>query len=81
MRSRFDGQFHCGNDAAQIRRDGLKAQQNIDSVLIDLFLQMVDLFVIGDCICAKIVVAIEQALHRSLQTALSQARHHEHVVA
>src|SRR4030095_16117495 len=68
-------------NAAQIGRNGLKAQQNVNAVLVDLFLQLIDFFVIGDCMSANVIVAIDQTLHCPFQTALSQPRHHEHVVA
>ena len=75
------GKFHRRNDTAQIGRDRLKTKQDIDAVLVDLFLELIDLFVIGDGVCAKIIVAIEQAFHGAIETALGQAGHHEDVVA
>src|SRR4029077_7209301 len=58
-----------------------KPQQNCHAILIDLHLELIDLFIIRDRICAKIVIAIKQAFHCSLKAALSQPSHHEHVVA
>ena len=40
--------LHCGYDPPQIGGDWLKSQQNCDAILIDLYLQLVDLFIIGN---------------------------------
>src|SRR4029077_12715508 len=58
-----------------------KPQQNCHAILVDLHLELIDLFIIRDRICAKIIIAIEQAFHCSLKATLSQPSHHEHVVA
>ena len=65
----------------QVGRNWLKSQQDINTVLVDLLFQLVDLFVVGDCVCANIIVPIEQALHGPFQAALGQASHHEDIVA
>ena len=59
----------------------MKSQQQIDSVLVDLLFQLIDLLVVGDRIRAKIVVSLEQAFDRAIEAALGQASHHENVVA
>jgi hypothetical protein len=64
------------NNAPQVRRDRLKPQQDFESILVDLFLQLIDLFVIRDRICAEIVIALQQTLEGSIQAALSQSSHH-----
>ena len=69
------------NHSPQIRSHWLEAEQNFESVLVDLFLQLIDLLVICDCVCAEIVIALQQALECSIQAALSQAGHHQQVVA
>src|SRR5438270_11786192 len=73
--------FHRGNDAAQIGRDRLKAQQQIDSVLVHLFFELIDFFIVGDGDSAQFVVALEQSGNGAIETALGQARHEENVVA
>src|SRR6185437_7889099 len=75
------GELHCGNNPAQIGRHRLKTQQQIDSVLVDLLLELIDLFVIRDGDRAKIVVALEQSSDRAVEAALRQARHEQNVVA
>ena len=40
--------FHGGNDTPQIRRHRLKPQQNRDAILVDLLLELIDLFVISN---------------------------------
>ena len=74
-------QFHRRNDPAQIGRDRLKTQQQIDSILVDLFFELIDLFVVGDGNRAKFIVALHQALERAVEAALGLARHHQDVVA
>ena len=56
-------------------------KQNFESVLVDLFLQLIDFFVIRDCVCAEIVIALQQALECSIQAAFGKAGHHQQVVA
>jgi hypothetical protein len=75
------GKFHRGNHPAQIGRYRLEPQQNIHAILIDLFLELIDLFIIGDRVCAKLIIALEQTFHRSIEAPLRQAAHHKHVVA
>ena len=72
--------FHRRDDPPQIGSDRLKAKQDIDPILVDLFFQLIDFFVIRDRVCAKVVVAIEQTFHGAVEAALGQARHHEDVV-
>ena len=52
-------EFHRRNDPAKIRRDRLKAQEQFDPVLVDLLLELIDLFVVRDRGGAKIVVALQ----------------------
>src|SRR5438309_1017918 len=73
--------FHRSDDPTQIRRHRLEPQQHVDAVLVDLLFQLVDLFVVGDCGGAKIIVSLQQSLDRAVEGALGQARHHQHVVA
>src|SRR5216684_415410 len=47
----------------------------------DLFFQLVDLFVIRDRVCAKIIVALQQTFDRAIKTALGQTGHHQDIVA
>ena len=68
--------FHRRHYATQIRRDRLKSQQDVHAVLVDLFFQLIDLFVISDGVCAKIIVSLEQALNCAIQTALGQSSHY-----
>ena len=51
--------FHRRHYATQIRRDRLKSQQDVHAVLVDLFFQLIDLFVVGDRVRAKIVIALQ----------------------
>jgi len=53
------GKFHCRNDPPKIRRDRLKPKQEIDSILVDLFLELINLFVVHNRRRAKIVVALQ----------------------
>jgi hypothetical protein len=73
--------FNRRNHPPQIRRYWLEAEQNFESVFVDLFFQLIDLFVIRDCVRAEIVIALQQSLERSIQTALSQAGHHQQIIA
>jgi hypothetical protein len=59
----------------------VKSKQDFQSILIDLFLQLIDLFVICNCVCGEIVIALQQALNRTIETALSQASHHQQIIA
>ena len=75
------GKLHRRNDPAQIGRDRLKTEQEIDSILVDLLFELIDLFVVGDRVRAKIVVALQQAVDGAIEAAFGQARHHQDVVA
>jgi hypothetical protein len=46
-----------------------------------LFLELVDLFVIGDGMRSKVVFALEQAFDGAIKRPLGQACHHQHIVA
>src|SRR4029453_17776263 len=66
----FWREFNGRNSPPQIRRHRLKAEQNFEPVLIDLLLQLIDLFVIRDGVCAEIVITLHQALECSIEAAL-----------
>ena len=74
-------QFHCGNHLPQIRRHRLKPQQQFDAGLVHLLLEQVDFLVVRNREVAQVAVAPNQALHGVAQVALSEARHHQHIVA
>jgi hypothetical protein len=41
---------------------------------------LIDLFVIRDCVCAEIVIALQQALDCAIEAALGQAGHHQQIL-
>ena len=47
-----------------------ETQQHIDPILVDLFLELIDLLVVRDRGRAKIVIALEQAVERVVEAAL-----------
>ena len=51
--------FHRCDHAAQVRRNGLKSEQNVHAVFIDLLFKLIDLLVICDCGYTEIVVALQ----------------------
>jgi hypothetical protein len=51
-------QFHRRNNAAQIGGDRLKAQQQFDSIFVDLFLQLIDFLIIRDGKGGKFIITL-----------------------
>ena len=51
-------QFHRRNNAAQIGRDRLESQQQIDSILIDLFFQLIDFLIVRDGKGGKFIITL-----------------------
>ena len=74
-------ELHRRNHPAQIGRDRLKTQEQIDAILVHLLFELIDLLVIGDRDRAHLVVPLHQAGDGAIEAALGQARHHEDVVA
>ena len=74
-------EFHRRNHPAQIGRDRLKTQEQIDPILVDLLFELIDLLVVGDRDRAQLVIALQQSVDGAIEAALRQARHHEDVVA
>jgi hypothetical protein len=54
----FDG----GDDFAQIRGNRLKPAHDLDSFAINLHLQQVDFFIVGDAVVAPVIITLKQSL-------------------
>ena len=58
----------------------MEPNQQTDTVLIDLLLKNVDLFVFCNDMVAKLAIAILQSLERRVKDPIRKARHHQNVV-
>ena len=75
-------QFHRRNHPAKIGRDRLKTQQQFDSILVDLFFQLIDFFVVGNGKARRSSSSRSiKPLECAVEAALGLTRHHHDVVA
>jgi hypothetical protein len=59
----------------------LEAEEKVDSILVDLLFELINLLVVGDGVGAEIIVPIKQATNGTFKGALGQSGHHEDIIA
>src|SRR5215831_21400740 len=72
--------LHRGNDATQVVRYRLKTEEQVNPVLINLFLELVDFLNISNGDRAEFVIPLKKAGNGAVETSFRQARHHEHII-
>jgi len=73
--------LHRGKNIPQIRRHRMKAEHDVNAITVNLYLQHVNLLVVGNGGIAPVLIPLEQTLAGALKVARGQAGHHEGILS